>query len=114
MCFGSEDEGLAGAGARSPPDVLLHHFRRIAFIRACGTREPCRKTQCRIGGRDVANEALKRAGLLSVDDRTEGLHLRPCGGAQDPDFGLLVRVADADVEEKPVELGFWQRVSALL
>src|SRR5512141_1515228 len=110
----AEDQCLACARTCTPSDVLLHCFGCIGLGRTCGTREPRSKSERSVGGRDVANEPLKRARFFAIDHRSQRLEIRPGCRPQDSNFSVFVRIADANVEEESIELRFGKRMRSFL
>src|SRR6185436_9610569 len=112
--FAAVDQELAGAGAGAPIDQL---FDKLGSGDILGPR---RADETGNVFDDVLADGDGVDQLLQVDDRPRGENLADFdlfrAGCLSKDLFFFVGrgIADLDIEHEPVELGFWQRVRALL
>ena len=104
---------LAGARAGTPGDMLVHILgRSLAGARGADQRED--GLDHFLADRKLADQALK---LHQIVRRQHSLRLgliTAGGGVDHAPLGQLVRIANVDLQQKPVQLGLGQGIGALL
>jgi hypothetical protein len=107
----AEDQRLARARSRTPAHEFAHH-RHVALGRARRADQPRHVVEDRIGQPNLAHERLRRQDVGTAQDGRRS-RLGDAGRPrQNGPLFVLGGIADPDVQQESIELGFRQRVRA--
>src|SRR5512132_747967 len=104
VCFRAEYERLSRSRAGAPPYVMLHQIGRASVVRPRGAHECSRVPENGIGSAYVAHQRLQCDQLIGAEDGGEARRGGAGRTAQDRNLVVLLRIADANVEQKAIEL----------
>jgi len=108
-----QHERLAGARAGAPGDALAHDVE-VGGLRAAGAHQLQDGVDDALADRQAANQRLC-GHQVAGRQRLHGLgHVGAGSGDHDLALGRLVGIADVDLQQEAVELGFRQRIRAFL
>src|SRR6266545_1205824 len=114
MRLGTEYERLSGARACSPSHVFLHHLTRVGFSRSRAAYQLGGKSKRGLGCRDVTHHSLECACFFAAYHGHEWIGISAGGCPQYSNLRILIRIADANVEQKPIELCLREWIGSLL
>ena len=112
--LGGGDQADPGTRAGAPGDHVADEIRGLLFLRPGGAGERSGEVDHMVAHRHALDDFLKLDDVLRAHQRRDGGRGRAGHAANDLALLRFARVIDGDVEQKPVELGFRERIGAFL